>query len=417
MIPRPRLSVVIPALNEENGIQEVAERVLSIADQLPDVGFGDLELIVVDDGSTDRTAAIAGAMRGVRLVRHPHNRGYGAALKTGYAAATGEWIGFLDADGTYPPEYFPQLCKVALARNADIVIGSRMAGSASQMPVTRRIGNYLFAGLVSLIAGQRITDSASGMRIFRRSVLERLYPLPDGLNLTPVMSTRALHENLVIIEEPIPYAERVGRSKLNIVRDGWRFAQSIVWTALSYNPARLLGLAGLTALLLATAIVLGLLAVRLSGVDTVSAAGAFMIFLGMVIGVVGISLLSLGISFNYFVALFHRQPVRQGVFGRPIFSFKLEHHFGWIGAGTLTLGILVGFGALGFALTGVPTEKLWLYYLGSAGMVLIGIQLIIAWVQMQVLEALSARDNLVQQDMQGAQTVDAERPQLQRAYP
>jgi glycosyltransferase involved in cell wall biosynthesis len=417
MIPRPRLSIVIPALNEENGIQEVAERVLSIADRLSEVGFGDLELIVVDDGSTDRTAAIAGAMRGVRLVRHPHNRGYGAALKTGYAAATGEWIGFLDADGTYPPEYFPQLCKVALERNADIVIGSRMAGSASQMPVTRRIGNYLFAGLVSLIAGQRITDSASGMRVFRRSVLERIYPLPDGLNLTPVMSTRALHENLTIIEEPIPYAERVGRSKLNIVRDGWRFAQSIVWTALSYNPARLLGLVGLTALLLAAAIVLGLFAVRLSGVDTLSAAGAFMIFLGMVIGVVGISLLSLGISFNYFVALFHRQPVRQGVFGRPIFSFKLEHHFGWIGAGTLMVGILVGFGALGFALTGVPTDKLWLYYLGSAGMVLIGIQLIIAWVQMQVLEALSARDNLVQQDMQGAQVVDAEGSQLQRAYP
>jgi glycosyltransferase involved in cell wall biosynthesis len=417
MIPRPRLSIVIPALNEENGIQEVAERVLSIADRLSEVGFGDLELIVVDDGSTDRTAAIAGAMRGVRLVRHSHNRGYGAALKTGYAAATGEWIGFLDADGTYPPEYFPQLCKVALERNADIVIGSRMAGSASQMPVTRRIGNYLFAGLVSLIAGQRITDSASGMRVFRRSVLERIYPLPDGLNLTPVMSTRALHENLTIIEEPIPYAERVGRSKLNIVRDGWRFAQSIVWTALSYNPARLLGLVGLTALLLAAAIVLGLFAVRLSGVDTLSAAGAFMIFLGMVIGVVGISLLSLGISFNYFVALFHRQPVRQGVFGRPIFSFKLEHHFGWIGAGTLMVGILVGFGALGFALTGVPTDKLWLYYLGSAGMVLIGIQLIIAWVQMQVLEALSARDNLVQQDMQGAQVVDAEGSQLQRAYP
>lgn len=417
MIPKPRLSVVIPALNEENGIQEVAERVLSIEDRLADVGFGGLELIVVDDGSTDRTAAIAGAMRGVRLVRHPYNRGYGAALKTGYAAASGEWIGFLDADGTYPAEYFPQLCKVAQERNADIVIGSRMAGSDSQMPATRRIGNYLFAGLVSVIAGQRITDSASGMRVFRKSVLERIYPLPDGLNLTPVMSTRALHENLVIVEEPIPYAERVGRSKLNIVRDGWRFAQSIVWTALSYNPARLLGLVGLAALFLASVIVFGLFVVRLSGVDTLSAAGAFMIFLGMVIGVVGISLLSLGISFNYFVALFHRQPVRQGVFGRPVFSFKLEHHFGWIGMATLGLGILVGLGALGFALTGVPTEKLWLYYLGSAGMVLIGIQLIIAWVQMQVLEALSERENLVQQDMRGVDSAEVEAPKLQRAFP
>ena len=129
----------------QRGIQEVAERVLHCEAQLSAVGFDGLELIVVDDGSTDRTAAIAGALRGVRVLRHPRNRGYGAALKTGFAAATGEWIGFLDADGTYPPEYFPQLCQVALTRNADIVIGSRMAGSDSQMPATRRIGNYLFA--------------------------------------------------------------------------------------------------------------------------------------------------------------------------------------------------------------------------------------------------------------------------------
>ena len=399
MIPKPRLSVVIPALNEERGIQEVAERVLHCAAQLSAMGFDGPELIVVDDGSTDRTAAIAGALEGARVLRHPCNRGYGAALKTGFAAATSEWIGFLDADGTYPPEYFPRLCQVALERKADIVIGSRMAGSDSQMPATRRIGNYLFAGLVSLIAGQRVTDSASGMRVFRKSVLERIYPLPDGLNLTPVMSTRALHENLVIVEEPIPYAERVGRSKLNIVRDGWRFGQSIVWTALSYNPSRLLGLMGLVALTITALIVMGLVGLRLSGVNTLSAPGAFLTFLGMVTGVVGISLLSLGISFNYFVALFHRQPVRQGVFGRPLFSFKMEDHFGWIGAVTTSFGVLVGLIALAFALGGAPTERLWLYYVGSAGLVLVGIQLVIAWVQMQVLEALSERENLVQKDM------------------
>lgn len=94
------------------------------------------------------------------------------------------------------------------------------------------------------------------MRIFRREILERLYPLPDGLNLTPVMSTRAIHENPTMVELPIPYAERQGRSKLSVVRDGWRFAQSIVWTALSYNPARLLGISALVALGLAAAIAL-----------------------------------------------------------------------------------------------------------------------------------------------------------------
>ena len=86
-----------------------------------------MELIVVDDGSHDRTAEVAEAIEGVRLIKHPKNRGYGAALKTGFACAQGDLIGFLDADGTYPPEYFPQLCQHAM-NGSDLVIGSRMAG-------------------------------------------------------------------------------------------------------------------------------------------------------------------------------------------------------------------------------------------------------------------------------------------------
>ncbi len=136
-----------------------------------------------------------GCIDGVTLVRHPKNKGYGAALKTGFSQARGELIGFLDADGTYPPEYFPKLCESAL-NGADLVIGSRMAGADSQMPVTRRIGNFFFASLLSILGRQKVTDSASGMRVFKREILEQIYPLPDGLNLTPVMSTRALHEGI-----------------------------------------------------------------------------------------------------------------------------------------------------------------------------------------------------------------------------
>ena len=136
-----------------------------------------------------------------------------------------------------------------------------MAGAASQMPITRRIGNLFFAGLLSLVSRQSVTDSASGMRVFRREVLSRIYPLPDGLNLTPVMSTRALHEGMSIAEVPIPYSERVGRSKLSVVRDGSIFFQSIVWTALAYNPVRILGMMGLGGLALAALIVLGVIGV------------------------------------------------------------------------------------------------------------------------------------------------------------
>jgi glycosyltransferase involved in cell wall biosynthesis len=199
------LSIVIPAYNEERGIAEIASRVLSVEPALKKIGVDQLELLVVDDGSRDRTAEVAAGIPGVCLIRHPKNRGYGAALKTGFGKASGELIGFLDADGTYPPEYFPQLCREAL-NGADLVIGSRMAGEDSQMPFTRRVGNFFFANLLTLLSHQKVTDSASGMRVFRREILEQIYPLPDGLNLTPVMSTRAVMKRSKSRRFPFPIA-------------------------------------------------------------------------------------------------------------------------------------------------------------------------------------------------------------------
>ena len=402
------LSVVIPAYNEEDGIQDIMTRVLSVQGDLAEVGIDELELIVVDDGSADQTAEIVRAQDNVRLIQHAQNGGYGAALKTGFAAAQGEWIGFLDADGTYPPEYFPRLCQTALESGTDIVIGSRMAGAQSQMPLVRRLGNLIFARLVSLISARRVTDSASGMRVFKHEILARLYPLPDGLNLTPVMSTRALHEHLGIIEVPIPYSERVGRSKLSVVRDGMRFAQSIIWTALYYNPVRPLGLLSLMALAIAALIGVGVVMTRASGVTVISSFGAFALFAALILAVGGISLLALGISFNYFVALFHKTPVPQGLFGQPLLPVRMDQHFGWIGLATLIAGILLGLLSLGMALSGWTVNRLWLYYLTSACLTLVGIQLMIAWVQIKVLDALRVREQLVAEDMQGKEHKRAE---------
>jgi hypothetical protein len=106
----------------------------------------------------------------------------------------------------------------------------------------------------------------------------------------------------------------------------------------------------------------------------------------------------LGICFNYFVALFHKEPVRQGIFGRPIFP-RLEQHFGWIGLTLFMVGSAIGLTTLAFGLRGIPVDRLWFYYLISAGAALVGVQLMIAWVQMQVLEALSLRERLVHQDL------------------
>lgn len=395
------LSIVIPAWNEQDGIADILDRVLAIQSDLPPAGVTDLEVIIVDDGSTDQTAEVISQYSEVRLIRHHVNRGYGAALKTGFNQAKGQLVGFLDADGTYPPEFFPTLCKSALA-GAELVIGSRMAGAESQMPVVRRIGNFFFANLVSLVGNHRVSDSASGMRVFHRSILERLYPLPDGLNLTPVMSTRAIHEQIKMVEIPIPYHERAGRSKLSIVRDGTRFFNSIVWTTMTYNPVRILGGLGVGMVGVAGLVGLGLLAARLRGITTLEPWNVAALFAGLVFGVAGVSLFSLGATFNYLVALFHQQPVRQGLFGKPIFNPPLDRQFGWLGLLLLLIGMIAGLASLVLGFGGWQVTRLWLYLLGSALLILVGLQLVVSWIVMRVLEEISLRDIHVANDVRGA---------------
>ena len=264
----------------------------------------------------------------------------------------------------------------------------------------RRVGNIIFANLVSLISARHITDSASGMRVFKKSILERIYPLPDGLNLTPVMSTRALHERLKMIEVPIPYSERAGRSKLNVMRDGMRFAQSIVWTALTYNPVRPLGShrpGGHRPSLCWSAC--GSLVQRLQGVTTLTPFGVFALFTAVVLGVVGVSL---------FIARRHVQlpgvpllpaadppgPLRQAHLqdaARPPFlvdgpgRHRRRHRPG---------GREPGLGRAGLA-DGSPV----VLAAGGRHECLIGLQLLIGWFIMRVLEELSQRDRLVDKDM------------------
>lgn len=384
------LSIVIPAYNEESGIAEIANRVLAVGQALGGVGIQHMELLVVDDGSKDKTAQIAGDIPGVQLIRHPHNRGYGAALKTGFNRAGGELIGFLDADGTYPPEYFPQLCTVAMG-GADLVIGSRMAGAASEMPFTRRFGNLFFARLLSLVGRRSVTDSASGMRVFRRSVLSRLYPLPDGLNLTPVMSTRAVHEGIRMAEVPIPYSERLGRSKLSVVHDGSLFLRSMLWTVLQYNPVRILGLVGLTGILIGLLCVLVLVAARLSGITVLTGWAVIALYAGAVTGMVGANICLLGIVFNYLVALFRGRPVQQGLLGKPLFKSPVDRHFGWMGLVILIVGLIIAGVSVILGIGGWNMGRLWLYGLGSAMLILLGVELMLFWVILRVLDELNTQ--------------------------
>jgi len=243
-------SIVIPALNEEQSIASICQSCLEQAPLIREATGHETELIVVNDGSTDRTAEIANSINGVEVVSLKRNLGYGAALTRGFQRARGEFVGFLDADGTCDPKYFVPMIR-AVENGASVALGNRL-GSDSHMPAVRRLGNRFFAWLIRLLSGARIEDAASGMRVLRRNSLKLLEPLPDGLHYTPAMSCRAaLDPRLSVAEVPMSYAEREGKSKLGVVRDGLRFLKAILEIAVTYRPLLLFGAIGGVLLLIA----------------------------------------------------------------------------------------------------------------------------------------------------------------------
>jgi glycosyltransferase involved in cell wall biosynthesis len=242
-----KLGIVIPALNEEDSI----EKIILLTDKAREYITANspvtsVDIVVVSDGSTDQTVPLAQKhLDKIKLVVFEKNRGYGAAIKRGWEETDAELLAFLDADGTCNPEFFAPLCSELEKENRDIMLGCRL-NKDSQMPVIRRVGNTMFAVLLSLVSNSRVRDTASGMRVIRRSSLPEIMPLPDGLHFTPAMSARAiLHPELKIHEIDMPYRERDGESKLKVWKDGIRFLKVILEMTFLYQPQRAFFIAGL----------------------------------------------------------------------------------------------------------------------------------------------------------------------------
>jgi glycosyltransferase involved in cell wall biosynthesis len=253
-----KLLIAIPALNEEAGIESIIRRCLDARERIiAESPVREVEITVVSDGSTDRTVEIARKFADrIHLVVFEENRGYGAAIKEAWRRSDAELLGFLDADGTCDPDFFARLCRVLDAEHADVALGSRL-NPASKMPAVRRVGNFLYARMLSALSSTKVADTASGMRVVRRSSLKRLMPLPDGLHFTPAMSARAvMSRDLKIVEIAMPYHEREGESKLSVGKDGIRFLSVILGAAFLYRPSRVLGILGLACIAMAAALMI-----------------------------------------------------------------------------------------------------------------------------------------------------------------
>lgn len=224
-------SIVIPAYNEDETLENFIKELKNALEGVKTI----YEIIVVDDGSTDNTYAIANKLQGIKLLRHPYNKGNGAAVKSGIFEAKGEIIIVIDSDGQHDPVHIPHM--LGLLKNYDLVVGARDSFGMNR----RGFGNRLVSKLATYLSGIHVPDLTSGFRAFKKEkMLEFIDLLPNGFSL-PSTSTLAFATsgyNVTFI--PIHADRRKGgKSSINVSRDGFKFLVLIVRMISLFKPLKI----------------------------------------------------------------------------------------------------------------------------------------------------------------------------------
>lgn len=232
MAPSPLISIIIPTFNEERNIILLLEKTHNILD----AAHISHEMIVVDDGSSDRTRAhvreLCRTIPEVRLIERDNERGLASAMVTGYRAAAGAYLGSMDADLAHDPAYLPDMIRILEQHEADVVIGSRyQPGSRFEgKPFIHKMASIVGQRLIRILLGVTARDTSNNYRVFRRDVWERIqeHLHPDGNIMLTEIIYQAQKEGFRIREIPIIYTERRdGKSKLSIVKETIRFFKNI----------------------------------------------------------------------------------------------------------------------------------------------------------------------------------------------
>jgi len=229
-VNQPIVSVVIPAYNEEKTIGETISKTISLLKSL-EIPY---EIIVVDDGSTDKTRGIASNYN-VKILTNGVNKGKGYALQRGFKEAKGEIIITLDADGSHNPEEIPRLMN-HLFNGVDIVLGSRFLESNGNNSTSKLnlVGNFMFNMLIFAFTRKLITDSQTGFRAYKKRVLEELQLESTGYEIETELTIKGLKNGFILKEEPINCKKRIyGLSKLRALSDGMKILKNILKYALT----------------------------------------------------------------------------------------------------------------------------------------------------------------------------------------
>lgn len=243
------LSIILPAKNEAAAIGVTVEKIHAQLVLMHIDASTNVEVLVVNDGSTDDTAAVAQAA-GAHVLNHPYSKGNGAAIKTGARAALGDVIVFMDADGQHDPADIPRLLQ-SLEQGYDMAVGARKQGS--QASIWRGLANGLYNQLASWMTGHHIKDLTSGFRAVRASKFrEFLYLLPNGFSY-PTTSTMAFFRaGYSVAYVPIHASKRIGKSHIRLLRDGTRFLLIIFKIGTLFSPLKIFAPVAFAMFLLAT---------------------------------------------------------------------------------------------------------------------------------------------------------------------
>ncbi|MCS7312228.1 MAG: glycosyltransferase family 2 protein [Acidobacteria bacterium] len=321
-------TIVIPAYNEEKGLAAVLEGIQRIQTD-------SMEVIVVDDGSKDGTAQVA-RRYSCRLVAHEVNRGKGAAIRTGIAAAQGKKVIFIDADGTYPIDAIPRM--IQILDECDMVLGVR-SGGRENIQFINKTGNYLIQVALRFLYGFKAQDPLTGLYGIHKAYLERMQLISTGFDIESEIALKAARMGLNVRTLPIEYRPRLGQTKLRPWRDGYRILRILLAFLLLYNPMVAFILPGLgffsVGLILAVLLAWGPVWVGPAGFGVHTMMFAFALTL------LGLQVLTFGLIIDLY-AVTHRltRPARiaQWVL-RPAFRRSLAI----VGLGLLGSGVVWGY--------------------------------------------------------------------------
>ena len=227
------LTMIVPVFNEEEGIRKVLEGMKKVLDAF-DIPK---EIIVVDDGSNDKTPEELMNIEFIRIIKNPVNMGYGAAIKKGILESKFEWIGITDGDGTYPHEVIPVL--LSEMKKNDMAVGARL-GKKARIPFVRRPAKWILNQVANYLARRKIPDLNSGLRIFKKSVVKRFMNIiSDRFSFTTTITLAMLCNGYNVVYIPIEYHPRKGKSKIQPIQDTLNFLQLIIRTILYFDPLRI----------------------------------------------------------------------------------------------------------------------------------------------------------------------------------